>query len=58
MESVGNIEGCYRWPTHPDEIWVVSKDILATLTPPTPTDRSQRAFRLRHLDAEITSHLY
>ena len=28
MESFGNVEGCYRWPTRPDELWVVGKDIL------------------------------
>ena len=22
MESFGNVEGCYRWPTRPDELWV------------------------------------
>ena len=58
MESFGNVEGCYRWPTRPDELWVVGKDILATLTSPAPTGRSQRAFRLCPLDAEIISHLY
>ena len=58
MESFGNVEGCYRWPTRSDELWIVGKDILATLTPPAPTGSSQRAFRLCLLDAEIISHLY
>ena len=28
MESFGNVEGCYRWPTRPDELLIVGKDIL------------------------------
>jgi len=58
MEKLGNVEGCYRWATRPDELWVVGKDILSTLTPPAPIGRPQRAFRLCPLDAEIISHLY
>ena len=41
----------------PDDLWVVSKDNLATLVPPAPTGRSQHVFRRCLLEAEIASHL-
>ena len=37
----------------PGDLWVISKDNLATLAPPAPTGRSQHVFRQCPLDAEI-----
>ena len=42
---------------HPDNLWVIGKDNLATLAPSAPIDRSQHVFRQCPLYAEIVSHL-
>ena len=41
----------------PEDIWVISKDNLTTLSPPAPTDKLQHVFRQYPLDAEMLSHL-
>ena len=41
----------------PVNLWVIGKDIMATLAPPAPTGRSQHVLRQWPLGAEIVSHL-
>ena len=36
----------YQWPSQKDRLWMQRADILAKIDPPTPTGRSQRAFKL------------
>ena len=41
----------------PEDLWVIDKDNLTTLSLPAPTGRSQHVFSQCPLDAEIVSHL-
>jgi len=53
MESFGSIQGTYRWPLRPDELWVIAEDVLCKLMHPVPTGKSCRAFKLCPADVEF-----
>ena len=47
MEECGKVEGCYKWPSPPDELKIPVSDIVKTINEPVPTGKSKRFFKIQ-----------
>ena len=47
MEECGKVEGCYKWPSSPDELKIPVLDIVKTINEPVPTGKSKRFFKIQ-----------
>jgi len=46
MSRAGKVEGSFKWPTPPDEIWLQFNDIITEIPPPVPSGKSRRVYRM------------
>ena len=47
MEECGKVEGCYKWPSPPDELKIPVSDIVKTINEPVPAGKSKRFFKIQ-----------